>query len=392
MYKTFIRPLLFRFSPERAHGLTFALLRLVQALPFGLRILAWMFRRRPAGLSRKVFGIKFPTPVGIAAGLDKDAEAFDALGALGFSFVEIGTVTPLPQPGNPSPRLFRLVADHSLINRMGFNNQGAARAAERLRKRRTDVIVGGNIGKNKVTPNDQAVSDYVKSFETLFPYVDYFAVNVSSPNTPGLRDLQQRGPLTEILSRLQSCNAAHEKRKPILLKIAPDLTDGQLDDIIEIVKETHIDGVIATNTTISREMIFATPARRVERIGAGGDPLPSRTQRRGVPHHRGRRHHDPRGCHRETGGRCLARTGVHRFYLSGAFLCPPHRPGIGRLAKERGGSSLLNKPYRGRVYLVVDPYGQGAVPSSYQFEDRINDPSSAKSVSETRQAVLSTEA
>lgn len=225
---------------------------MVQALPFGLRILGWMFRRRPEGLSRTVFGIKFPTPIGIAAGLDKDAEAFDALGALGFSFVEIGTVTPLPQPGNPSPRLFRLVADHSLINRMGFNNQGATRAAERLRKRRTDVIVGGNIGKNKVTPNDQAVSDYVKSFETLFPYVDYFAVNVSSPNTPGLRELQQRGPLTEILSRLQSCNAAHEKRKPILLKIAPDLTDGQLDDIIEIVKETHIDGVIATNTTISR--------------------------------------------------------------------------------------------------------------------------------------------
>ena len=277
MYKTFIRPLLFRFSPERVHGFTFALLRMVQALPFGLRILGWMFRRRPEGLSRTVFGIKFPTPIGIAAGLDKDAEAFDALGALGFSFVEIGTVTPLPQPGNPSPRLFRLVADHSLINRMGFNNQGAARAAERLRKRRTDVIVGGNIGKNKVTPNDQAVSDYVKSFETLFPYVDYFAVNVSSPNTPGLRELQQRGPLTEILSRLQSCNAAHEKRKPILLKIAPDLTDGQLDDIIEMIYAldkiapgTAIDGVIATNTTISREMIFATPARRVESIGAGG--------------------------------------------------------------------------------------------------------------------------
>ena len=135
------------------------------------------------------------------------------------------------------------MADHSLINRMGFNNQGAARAAERLRKRRTDVIVGGNIGKNKVTPNDQAVSDYVKSFETLFPYVDYFAVNVSSPNTPGLRDLQQRGPLTEILSRLQSCNAAHEKRKPILLKIAPDLTDGQLDDIIEIVRRRISTGL-----------------------------------------------------------------------------------------------------------------------------------------------------
>ena len=270
MYKTFIRPLLFRFSAERAHGFTFTLLRMAQAFPFGLRLLSLCFRRRPAGLSRKVFGIDFPTPVGIAAGLDKDAEAFDALGALGFSFVEIGTVTPLAQPGNPAPRLFRLVADHSLINRMGFNNRGMEQAAARLKKRRTDVIVGGNIGKNKLTPNEQAVLDYVKCFETLYPHVDYFAVNVSSPNTPGLRDLQQREPLTRILFELQRCNSRRPVRKPILLKIAPDLTDDQLDDIIGIVMETHIDGVIATNTTVSREMIFATPARRVEQIGAGG--------------------------------------------------------------------------------------------------------------------------
>lgn len=270
MYKTLIRPILFRFSPEKAHTFTMSVLSLVQALPFGLRLLSMCFRRQPKGLSRRVFGIDFPSPVGIAAGLDKDAEAFDALGALGFSFVEIGTVTPLPQPGNPSPRLFRLVADSSLLNRMGFNNRGVEKAVEKLRKRRTNVIVGGNIGKNKVTPNEQAVSDYVKCFEALYPYVDYFAVNVSSPNTPGLRELQQRGPLTEILSELQRCNARRQVRKPILLKIAPDLTDDQLDDIIEIVAQTQIDGVIATNTTISRDMLFDTPVRSVERMGAGG--------------------------------------------------------------------------------------------------------------------------
>lgn len=270
MYKALIRPILFRFSPEKAHTFTFFVLRIAQKIPFGLAILSALFSRKRPALSREVFGIKFSSPVGIAAGLDKDAQAFDALGALGFSFVEIGTVTPLPQPGNPAPRLFRLVADHSLINRMGFNNSGVEEVVKHLKKRRTDVIIGGNIGKNKVTPNEDAVSDYLKCFDALYPYVDYFAVNVSSPNTPGLRELQQRGPLTEILSALQAHNSAREARKPILLKIAPDLTDEQLDDIIEIVAETRIDGVIATNTTISREMIFATPMRRVERMGAGG--------------------------------------------------------------------------------------------------------------------------
>lgn len=270
MYKAFIRPILFRFSPEKAHAFTFFILRIAQKIPFGLRIMSALFSRKRPALTREVFGMKFPSPVGVAAGLDKDAEAFDALGALGFSFVEIGTVTPLPQPGNPAPRLFRLVDDHSLINRMGFNNCGVEAAVKRLKKRRTDVIIGGNIGKNKVTPNEEAVSDYLKCFDALYPYVDYFAVNVSSPNTPGLRELQQKGPLTEILSALQLHNSACPARKPILLKIAPDLTDDQLDDIIEIVADTHIDGVIATNTTISREMIFATPMPRVERMGGGG--------------------------------------------------------------------------------------------------------------------------
>lgn len=270
MYKTFIRPVLFRFSAESAHWFTFLVLRVVQAFPFGLKILSAFFHNRHKETAREVFGLKFSSPVGVAAGLDKDAEVFDALGALGFSFVEIGTVTPVAQPGNPAPRLFRLVDDHSLINRMGFNNKGVEEAVARLKKRRTDVIIGGNIGKNKVTPNEKAVDDYLKCFDALYPYVDYFAVNVSSPNTPGLRELQQKEPLMRLLSELQARNAKVPARKPILLKIAPDLNDDQLDDIIEIVQETAIDGVIATNTTVGREMIFKTPTRRVERIGQGG--------------------------------------------------------------------------------------------------------------------------
>lgn len=238
--------------------------------PFGLALASLFFRKKDPRLEREVFGIKFPSPVGVAAGLDKDAEVPDALGALGFSFVEIGTVTPEPQPGNPSPRLFRLPEDKALINRMGFNNQGAKAAAGRLAKRRTRVIVGGNIGKNKVTPNAQATSDYLKCYDALYPYVDYFAVNVSSPNTPGLRELQDKEPLEALLTALQKKNASMPAAKPVLLKIAPDLTDDQLDDIIEIVGNTGIAGVIATNTTVSREMILSTRADKVEAMGAGG--------------------------------------------------------------------------------------------------------------------------
>ena len=270
MYKTFIRPLLFRMNPERAHAFTFSCLKALQKMPFGLALASLFFRKKDPRLEREVFGIKFPSPVGVAAGLDKDAEVPDALGALGFSYEEIGTLTPQPHPRNPSPRLFRLPEDKALINRMGFNNQGAKAAAGRLAKRRTRVIVGGNIGKNKVTPNAQATSDYLKCYDALYPYVDYFAVNVSSPNTPGLRELQDKEPLEALLTALQKKNASMPAAKPVLLKIAPDLTDDQLDDIIEIVGNTGIAGVIATNTTVSREMILSTRADKVEAMGAGG--------------------------------------------------------------------------------------------------------------------------
>jgi len=216
-----------------------------------------------------VFGLTFENPVGLAAGMDKNAELIDEFASLGFGFVEIGTVTPKAQPGNPKPRMFRLPNDKGLINRMGFNNDGTDIVVARLRKRRSRVIVGGNIGKNKVTANEDAVRDYEICFESLYEHVDYFVVNVSSPNTPNLRALQEKGPLKKILSRLQERNEVKKIKKPILLKIAPDLTNGQLMDIIEIVEETGIDGVIATNTTISRADLI-TDNNKLKRIGAGG--------------------------------------------------------------------------------------------------------------------------
>ena len=227
------------------------------------------FKVKDARLEREVFGLKFNNPVGLAAGFDKDAKLFDELASFGFGFIEIGTVTSFPQEGNPKPRLFRLKDDSGLINRMGFNNQGIEAVVARLRRRKTNIIIGGNIGKNKVTPNEKAVDDYAICFEKLFPYVDYFVVNVSSPNTPGLRDLQEKAPLTALLNRLQELNSAKESRKPILLKIATDLTNEQLDDIIEIVADTKIDGVVATNTTIDRSGL-KTDKTKVEAIGNGG--------------------------------------------------------------------------------------------------------------------------
>ena len=238
-------------------------------IPGKLWTLRLLFKVKDARLEREVFGLKFDNPVGVAAGFDKDANLFDELASFGFGFVEIGTVTPLPQEGNPKPRLFRVKDDSGLINRMGFNNQGIEAAVARLRRRKTNIIIGGNIGKNKVTPNDEAVNDYEICFEKLFPYVDYFVVNVSSPNTPGLRDLQEKVPLTALLNRLQELNNAKESRKPILLKIAPDLTNEQFDDIIEIVADTKIDGVVATNTTIDRSGL-KTDKTKVEVIGNGG--------------------------------------------------------------------------------------------------------------------------
>lgn len=269
MYKSIIRPILFSFHPEKAHHLTFNILRILHSIPGVTPIVRSAFSVKDKSLEREVFGIKFPNPVGLAAGFDKDAKLFGPLSAYGFGFIEIGTLTPVGQPGNPKPRMFRLPKDKGLINRMGFNNQGVENAVQRLKGRNPEYIIGGNIGKNKVTPNEEATADYIKSFEALFDYVDYFVVNVSSPNTPNLRELQDKKPLTELLTTLESKNAEKPTRKPILLKIAPDITDGQLEDIVAIVRQSGIDGVIATNTTIDRSGL-TTAKEEVEAIGAGG--------------------------------------------------------------------------------------------------------------------------
>jgi len=238
-------------------------------IPFAKDIMNSFYSYNNPNLEREVFGLKFKNPIGLAAGFDKDARLIDELACLGFGFIEIGTLTPKPQAGNDKPRLFRLPEDEALINRMGFNNEGALACVERLKKRKSTIIVGGNIGKNKTTPNDKAVDDYNYCFEALYPYVDYFVVNVSSPNTPGLRELQEKGPLRDLMLLVKRLSAQKDKPKPVLLKIAPDLTPSQLDDIIEILLSTETDGVIATNTTISREHLSA-PVETLSRIGSGG--------------------------------------------------------------------------------------------------------------------------
>jgi len=269
-YSSIVRPVLFKFKPEFVHDFTINYLSFLQKIPFGIQFIkATNKLPNTKSLEKEVFGIKFPHPVGLAAGLDKNARAFEMFGAMGFAFVEIGTVTPIGQPGNDKPRLFRLPADKAIINRMGFNNNGVEYAVERLRHKKTNVIVGGNIGKNKVTPNDQAISDYVVSFHALYEWVDYFVVNVSSPNTPNLRELQDKEPLTELLNTLMRVNNSKRKAKPILLKIAPDLTVEQLDDIIDIVKITGIAGIVATNTTITRDNLSYTQDF-IDDVGAGG--------------------------------------------------------------------------------------------------------------------------
>ena len=232
MYRV-VRFFLFLFNPEFIHHITFKIIKIGGMIPGKMWSWRLIFRVKDTRLEREVFGLKFDNPVGLAAGFDKDAKLFDELASFGFGFIEIGTVTPLPQDGNPKPRLFRLKDDSGLINRMGFNNQGIEAVVARLRRKKSDIIIGGNIGKNKVTPNEEAANDYAICFEKLFPYVDYFAVNVSSPNTPGLRDLQEKAPLTALLNSLQELNNKKDIRKPILLKIAPDLTNEQLDDIID---------------------------------------------------------------------------------------------------------------------------------------------------------------
>jgi len=269
MYKSVIRPLLFKLSAEKAHHFTFSLAKFFFNIPGVKALNSDLFQIKSPALERKLFGLTFPNPVGLAAGFDKDAKLIDELASLGFGFIEIGTITPKAQPGNEKPRLFRLQEDSGIINRMGFNNQGIESAIARLKKRRSHIIIGGNIGKNKVTPNEEAFNDYEECFLRLYPYVDYFVVNVSSPNTPGLRELQEKKPLMQLLNHLMQLNKEQVKVKPILLKIAPDLTNKQLDDIIQIVAETNIDGVIATNTTIRRDEL-KTPEATIAEIGNGG--------------------------------------------------------------------------------------------------------------------------
>jgi dihydroorotate dehydrogenase len=280
MYR-FIKPVFFQFDPEKVHHFVTEKLKWFNDyFPFGKTILRSSFDVNIKGLEREVFGIKFRNPVGLAAGFDKNGEYIEALSNLGFGFIEVGTVTPLPQPGNDKPRMFRLTDDSAIINRMGFNNKGVDTLAERLRLQRAKdptIVIGGNIGKNKNTANEDAVNDYLICFERLYEVVDYFVVNVSSPNTPGLRSLQEKGPLTVILNALQARNYSNTIFRPILLKIAPDLTKEQLDDIVEIVQETKIAGVIATNTTIDRNGLYSDESIAGEAGGLSGKPLAERS-------------------------------------------------------------------------------------------------------------------
>lgn len=270
IYKNLIKPIAFRYSPEKAHHLTVDLFRKALKTPILNKILKSSYGLDNKSLHKEVFGLKFTNPVGLAAGFDKDGKYYDVMSHLGFGFIEIGTVTPLPQEGNPQPRLFRLPKDQGLINRMGFNNEGVDAMVKRLKNRPLDdVIIGGNIGKNKATPNENAISDYEICFEKLYPYVDYFVVNVSSPNTPNLRALQDKEPLTALLSHIMKLRSNKSVSKPVLLKIAPDLSIEQLDDVIGILDDVKLDGIIATNTTIDRSGL-TTDDSEVKDIGNGG--------------------------------------------------------------------------------------------------------------------------
>jgi len=276
MYKLLIRPILFLFDPEKVHEFIFFSIKSIFRIPFVEFFIKKFFTKEDLLLERNLWGIKFKNPIGLAAGFDKDADLFNELSSFGFGFIEIGTLTPLPQKGNPKKRLFRIKAENGIINRMGFNNKGVDSAIKRL-KTKNKIIIGGNIGKNKNTPNEKAVEDYKYCFNSLFPYVDYFAVNVSSPNTPELRKLQDKKPLEKILVSLIKLNSQKNKRKPILLKISPDLNKNQLSDIIDLIIDLKLDGIIATNTTIDRSKINSDNALKNEKGGLSGKPLYDRS-------------------------------------------------------------------------------------------------------------------
>jgi len=279
MYKSIFRPVLFWFSPESVHHFVVNSLKLLFRIPGAGRIINKLTQVNDPRLEKEVFGLKFKNPVGIAAGFDKQAELYNELSNFGFGFIEIGTVTPKGQPGNPKPRLFRLPTDKALINRMGFNNGGVNNAAKNLKKRKTHVVIGGNIGKNTLSPNSEAINDYVFCFEELFDFVDYFVVNVSCPNITDLHELQDQESLVKILGKIQEINHTKVQPKPVLLKVSPDLNYKQLDEVIEIVRLTGIDGVVATNTTISRQNLQTDQARLKEIANGGlsGKPISDRS-------------------------------------------------------------------------------------------------------------------
>ena len=280
MYKSLIRPFLFLFDAEFIHHLSFKAINLSSRLGFG-SLIRKLYTVEDQRLEKEVCGLKFKNPVGLAAGFDKDAKLYKELSDFGFGFIEIGTLTPKSQKGNPKQRLFRLKQDQAIINRMGFNNEGVFEAVERL-KENENVLIGGNIGKNKITPNKLATKDYLICFDALFDYVDYFVVNVSSPNTPGLRELQDREPLKQLLRELKKENSKLAsirtvEEKPIFLKIAPDLNEAQLLDIIRIIESTGLDGIIATNTTIARNDLKSDLYLQEEKGGLSGKPLRERS-------------------------------------------------------------------------------------------------------------------
>jgi dihydroorotate dehydrogenase len=286
MYK-WIRSLLFIFPPESVHHFSMFILNGISATSPGRFLLRRAFSVHEPSLGKYFAGIFFRNQIGLGAGFDKNAKYLQSLETLGFGFVEIGTVTPIAQEGNPKPRLFRLKKDQALINRMGFNNNGVDKVAARLRKWKEKsansgngfLRIGGNIGKNKMTPNESAWQDYAICFEKLFPWVDYFVVNVSSPNTPGLRELQEKESLRKILTTLQEINRGQSNQKPLFLKISPDLSISQLNDVIELAEEIQLDGLVVSNTTISRNELQSTTLE-LEHIGAGGlsgDPLKKRS-------------------------------------------------------------------------------------------------------------------
>jgi len=279
VYKTLIRPILFLIPPESVHSIVVKALKLLYFLGITKLLRHIFFSFNDPSLVRNVFGIEFKNPIGLAAGFDKDANLIDIFNDFGFGFIEIGTLTPKAQPGNPKPRLFRLIEDQALINRMGFNNKGTEKAIHKLKRKRSRIIVGGNIGKNKITPNENAAQDYLYCLNELYDYVDYFVVNISSPNTPDLRDLQSKEPLQELLKVLQEEINKKPHKKPLLLKIAPDLTDNHLIDIVDTINSLALDGIVATNTTISREGL-KTDHKKLEKIdngGLSGQPLRERS-------------------------------------------------------------------------------------------------------------------